>query len=86
MDKKYVVLVKPCVFDPVAVGFDDLDKAKEYLRWIWNDEKSSHDSSTEIENSFCNDDSLYGRTDWINGDWIEYYVIILRSQDSRFNM
>lgn len=81
-----VIMVQSFAFDTPTVLFEDYDKAKAYLHWLWEDYYN-----TEIaEGSYLNEDMCfhsdeYAKVMWADDDTVDFILTHISEPDTRFN-
>ena len=80
-----VIMVHSFYQDTPTVLFDDYNKAKAYLHWLWEDYYNAEiEYGSDLDTINCFHEDSYAKVTWADGTTTEFILTYISEPDKRF--
>lgn len=80
-----VIMIHTFDSDTPTVVFDDYEKAKAYLHWLWEDYYNTEiTEGSDLDEEHCFHEAEYAEVMWKDGDCTDFILTYISEPDIRF--
>ena len=81
-----VIMVQSFDAETPCYAFDDYEKAKAYMYWLWEDYYNTEIAQSEapLDKTLCYHTDDYAKVTWVDGDKTEFIVTFTSEPDKEF--